>query len=103
MSRKLCVEREKKERDERKAAERQTIDARKAERARQKEERDAQKALQSSRKGKRKASQPAAPRKKQNRGTAGVRSSSVAHEPPCKHPPIHNTRGRKIVRPHRFW
>ena len=96
-------EREKKERDERKAAERKAIDERKAERQRLKEARDAQKAVQLSQKGKRTASQSAAPRKKQNRGAAGVRSGGVAHELPSEPPATHSNRGRKIVPPQRFW
>ena len=95
-------EREKKARDERKAAERKAIDERKAERQRLKEARDAQKAVQLSQKGKRTASQSAAPRKKQNRGAAGVRSDGVAHELPSEPPATHSNRGRKIVPPQRF-
>ena len=94
---------EKAEREKRNAAERKAIDARKAERARKKEERDAQKAIQQAQKGKRKASQEQGARKKQNCGAVAARSRAPAHEPPLEPPPTHSNRGRKIIRPRKFW
>ena len=95
--------REKDEREKKRIQERKEIDERKAERERKKRECDSQKASQTTQKGKRKVSQKAAPRKKQNRGSAAVRSSSVAHKEPSAPAPTLNSRGRKILQPRKFW
>ncbi|KAF1938238.1 hypothetical protein EJ02DRAFT_30372 [Clathrospora elynae] len=100
-----CVQRarEKDEREKKRIQERKEIDERKAERERKKHKCNSQKALQTTQKGKRKASQKAAPRKKQNCGSAAVQSSSVAHEQPSAPAPTLNSRGRKILQPRKFW
>jgi hypothetical protein len=74
-------EREKDERDRRQAQERKEINERKVQRERDKQAHDAEKAAKLRKIGKRKLSQSTAPRKKQNRGGAGARSSPPAIEP----------------------
>ena len=75
---------------------------RKAEQQRQKEARDSQKASQPAQKGKRKASQKAASRKKQNRGTAAVRSGGVPASPAREALTQLTRSGRTSTLPQRF-
>ncbi|KAF1357495.1 hypothetical protein EJ07DRAFT_128008, partial [Lizonia empirigonia] len=95
--------REKDAREKARIQERKEIDARKAERARLMEQKDREKASEANQKGKRKVLQKAAPRKKQNRGSAAVQSGGVAHEQPSAPAPTLDSRGRKILQPRKFW
>ena len=92
--------REKEERDRRKAEKAEEVAERKAERERQRQAHDSQKAIQKPSTGKRKALQKAAPRKKQKRSARD--NVGGASRPPT---PLHqtNTRGRKILRPRKYW
>ena len=95
-------EKSKEERTRLKEMKAQHAAERKAEQQRQKEARDAQKASQTAQNGKRKASQKAVPRKKQNRGDAGVRSGAVAASPPREAPTQLTRSGRTSTMPRRF-
>ena len=75
---------------------------RKTEQQRQKEARDSRKASQPAQKGNRKASQKAAPRKRQNRSTAGVHSGGVPASPPREAPTQLTRSGRTSTMPRRF-
>ena len=94
--------REKEEREQRKAEKAQEVAKRKAQRERDKQAHNAQKAIQLPKIGKRKASQEAAPRKKQNRGSAAARSRAAAVPRSPSPPATYNSRGRPIRAPRKF-
>jgi hypothetical protein len=100
--RKVTREKEKKERNERRAAERQAINERKAERERQKQLQDQEKAMKLSQRGKRTASQPAAPNKQQKRGAAASAAEASAPRPEPTPPPKTTTRGRNVKLPSKY-
>jgi hypothetical protein len=95
--------REKEERDRLKAKKAKEVAERKAERERQRQARDSQKAIQKPSTGKRKAAQKAAPRKKQKR-SAGDDVGSASRTARTPTPPHQtNSRGRRILRPRKYW
>jgi hypothetical protein len=95
--------REKEERDQLKAEKAKEVAERKAERERQRQTRDSQKAIQKPFTGKRRALQKVAPRKKQKRSARDDigGASRTARTPTPPHQT--NTRGRKILRPRKYW
>ena len=95
--------REKEERDRLKAEKAKEVAERKAERERQRQARNHQKAIQKPPIGKRKALQKAALRKKQKRSARDDMggASRTTRTPTLPHQT--NTRGRKILRPRKYW
>jgi hypothetical protein len=110
---KLLQQKEKEEKQARRAVEKEErarvravkdaeVAERRVEKQREKQARDAQKALQLPKTGNRKASQSTAPRKKQNHGGVGGGSQPIAHDRSPTPPLKFNSRGRKIAPPKRF-
>ncbi|KAF1354169.1 hypothetical protein EJ07DRAFT_134324 [Lizonia empirigonia] len=95
--------REKVEREQLKAEKAKEVAERKAERERQRQACDSQKAIKKPSIGKRKALEKAAPRKKQKRSAEDDvgGASRIARMPTPPHRT--NTRGRKILRPRKYW
>ena len=95
--------REKEERKQLKAEKAKKVAERRAERERQRQARNSQEAVQKPSTGKRKASQSAAPKKKQKRSASdNVGGASCIERTPTP-PHQTNTRGRKILRPRKYW